>query len=123
MPSLFTGVKSTWLRALQRKPLRHVADKQPTNNRHAVTGTHGDSPSFTVSCGESRPASRQNQFVLSGKDFAQVNETSIQNVDPRNIFPAVVLAEAEKSAVQREHLYRLRVRLDNPVFPNPCPLV
>lgn len=40
MPSLFTGVKLTRLRALQRKPLRHVADKQLKNNRNAVTVIH-----------------------------------------------------------------------------------
>ena len=63
-------------------------------------------------------------LCLFRKYFAQVDEATIQDVNPCHAVPAVFLTDPEgAAAVQREHLDRFVFRIDNPVFTDPGPLV
>lgn len=60
---------------------------------------------------------------LFRKHFVQLNKASVKHVDLSHIFTPIVLPEFQCAAIQCEHLDRFIVRVCNPVFPNPSPLV
>ena len=56
--------------------------------------------------------------------LAKINETTIENIDPRHVPAPVFLTDTKGAvAIQRKHLDGFIFRVYNPVFPNPGPLI
>ena len=67
--------------------------------------------------------SQERDISLLSKYLAQFNKAAVQDIDLSHILRAVHFPGEEQAVLQQEHLGRLFLRADDPVFPHPGPLV